>query len=163
MPNIKIKTATIADAPLIEALAKEIWTQHYASIITMAQITYMLDRFQSADAISKDIQNGAFFDIAYLEDEPCGYSATFPKESGFFLSKLYVKQSCRAQGVARTLVSHVDARAKDVGAPRIWLTCNKHNKNSLAAYERLGFSIIEECETDIGNGFIMDDYVLEKQ
>ena len=162
MPNIEIKTAEAADAPQIAVLAKEIWTQHYVSIITIEQITFMLNNYQSADAIIKGIESGAVYEIAYSVGEPCGYSATVPEETGLFLSKLYVKQSCRGQGIARSLIVRIDERAKNAGARRIWLKCNKHNKGSLAAYERLGFSIAYPCITDIGGGFVMDDYALEK-
>lgn len=162
MPDISIKTAELSDAPLLEALAKEIWTQHYADIITMEQITYMLNNFQSSDAILQDMQSGAVYDIAYADGEPCGYSAAAPDDTGLFLSKLYVRQSCRGLGIARAMVSRIDERAKEGGASRVWLKCNKYNANSLAAYERLGFSVAYACVTDIGNGFIMDDYALEK-
>ena len=162
MPDIEIKTAEVADAALIAALAKEIWTQHYVSIITMEQINFMLEHFQSAEAIIKDIESGTVYNIAYISGDPCGYSATVPEETGLFLSKLYVKQSCRGQGIARSLIARIDERAKNAGARRIWLKCNKHNKGSLAAYERLGFSIAYPCITDIGGGFVMDDYALEK-
>jgi hypothetical protein len=30
------------------------------------------------------------------------------------------------------------------------------------AYQKIGFEIIEELVIDIGNGFIMDDYKMEK-
>ncbi len=162
MPNIEIRTAEVADAPLIAALAKEIWTQHYVSIITMEQITFMLNNYQSVGAIIKDIKNGAVYEIAYSGGEPCGYSATVADQTGLFLSKLYVRQSCRGQGVAKALMNRIDERAKNTKAPRIWLKCNKHNSGSLAAYEKLGFSIAYPCITDIGGGFVMDDYALEK-
>ncbi len=162
MPDISIRTADASDVPLLEALAKEIWTQHYADIITMEQISYMLDNFQSAEAILQDMKSGAVYDIAYADGEPCGYSATAPDDKGLFLSKLYVRQSCRGQGIARAMVGRIDDRAKQTGAVRVWLKCNKHNTGSLAAYERLGFCVAYSCVTDIGNGFIMDDYALEK-
>ncbi len=162
MPSIMIKTADVADAPLLEALAKEIWTQHYADINTLEQISYMLERFQSAEAIVQDMQSGAVYDIAYANGEPCGYSAAVPDETGLFLSKLYVRQSCRGLGIARAMVSRIVHRAQETGAGRVWLKCNKYNTNSLAAYERLGFTVAYPCVTDIGNGFVMDDYVLEK-
>lgn len=46
------------------------------------------------------------------------------------------------------------------GTEKIWLTCNKHNDNTLAIYDHLGFVITNEQEADIGNGFVMDDYIL---
>lgn len=42
---------------------------------------------------------------------------------------------------------------------RIYLTVNKHNKRAIAAYERFGFARTEEAASDIGGGFVMDDYI----
>ncbi len=161
--DIMIRTANASDAPLIEKLAEEIWMQHYVSIITPEQIRFMLTNYQSTAAILQDMQSGAVYDIAYTDGEPCGYSMTIPDDSGLFLSKLYMRQSCRGRGIARKMVNRIDGRAKELGASRIWLKCNKHNTGSLAAYERLGFTIAYPCVTDIGGGFVMDDYALEKK
>jgi len=162
MPDITIKTASVSDSILIETLAREIWMQHYPSIITIQQIDFMLSQFQSAAAIQKDMEGGMVYDIAFSDGDPCGYSAVFPDQTGLFLSKLYVKQSCRRQGVAKSLLYHIEQRAKESGISRIWLKCNKNNTGSLKAYERLGFSVAYSCVTDIGSGFVMDDYALEK-
>lgn len=162
MPSISIKTADVTDAPLLEALAKEIWTQHYADIITREQIGYMLDKFQSVQAILQDMQSGAVYDIAYSDGAPCGYSAVVPDGTALFLSKLYVRQSCRGQGIARAMVNRIEQRAKEAGLPQVTLKCNKYNTGSLAAYERLGFRVAYACVADIGNGYVMDDFALEK-
>jgi hypothetical protein len=47
------------------------------------------------------------------------------------------------------------------GASHLWLTVNKGNP-SVQAYERLGFRIIEALVMDIGGGYVMDDYKMEK-
>ena len=44
----------------------------------------------------------------------------------------------------------------------MYLTVNKHNDIAIRAYEAKGFETIEAAETDIGEGFIMDDYIMEK-
>ena len=45
--------------------------------------------------------------------------------------------------------------------PKITLTVNKYNFVAVCAYEKLGFTRIGEAETDIGDGYIMDDYLYE--
>ena len=47
------------------------------------------------------------------------------------------------------------------GLDKIWLTCNKNNTKTLDIYKHLGFEIVREEVTDIGEGYVMDDYVLE--
>lgn len=160
--NLYIKVATSSDIANIHILAKEIWTQHYTPIIGVPQVSYMLEKIQSQAAIETDILNGYVYYIAYSDGTPCGYSAIKIDNSALFLSKFYVKQNYRKKGVGKSILNYIDTYAKQNCAKRMWLTCNKHNDKSLAVYQKLGFTIIDECITDIGKGFVMDDYVLEK-
>jgi RimJ/RimL family protein N-acetyltransferase len=82
-------------------------------------------------------------------------------DNDVFLSKFYVRQSARGCGVGRAMLNRILAFARAHDAGRIWLSCNKHNAISLAAYEKLGFNITGDVVTDIGGGFVMDDFVLE--
>ena len=162
MPDrVYIKKASLQDAERLEALAKEIWTQHYAPMIGEDQVNYMLVNFQSARAIAQQILSGTLYYIAYDGNIPCGYSAITPDPNGLFLSKLYVKEDYRGCGIARMMMQSIRTFALESGMNRIWLTCNKNNTGSLCAYQQLGFTIVDEAVVDIGQGFIMDDYVLE--
>lgn len=150
------------DEALLAELARGIWTQHYTPLIGAAQVEYMLDAFQSREAIAADIANGYVYTLAYREGEPCGYSAVRFDEDALFLSKLYVRKDCRGYGIARAMVRAVEEAAQQRGLTKIRLTCNKGNAGSLAAYAQLGFARAADVVTDIGGGFVMNDYVMEK-
>lgn len=51
-------------------------------------------------------------------------------------------------------------RAAEAGKDKITLTVNKNNLNSISIYKRMGFEIEGELITDIGGGFVMDDYLM---
>ena len=51
--------------------------------------------------------------------------------------------------------------ARDHGMRAIWLTVNKYNANTIAAYKKMGFETIGDGVTDIGSGYVMDDYFME--
>lgn len=63
----------------------------------------------------------------------------------------------RGKGFARAALEFVKtlARSRDLG--RITLTVHKQNP-SVKVYQALGFKILEPVVTDIGGGFVMDDY-----
>ncbi len=151
------------DIETIEKLAREIWESHYTPIIGAAQVKYMLDHFQSRAAIESDIQKGYVYSLAYWNGKPCGYSAIRFDADALFLSKLYVLKTFRGKGIARAMLSAAEAAAKQQGKPCIRLTCNKRNTGSLEAYARLGFMRTADIVTDIGGGFVMDDFVMEKR
>lgn len=142
-------------------LAGVIWTEHYTPIIGTDQVGYMLSRFQSAERILDDITaNGYRYFIVYDGARPAGYFAVRPEpdKNGLFLSKFYLEKSSRGRGISRIMLNRILEIADEARLDHIWLTVNKYNATSVKIYEKLGFRIIEDIVTDIGNGFVMDDY-----
>lgn len=156
---IPVKTAQeIFD---VATLANEIWHQHFIPIIGEAQVEYMVDKFQSYPAISKQIhEDGYEYFRIYLGDIFAGYTGVHAEEDSLFLSKLYIKENCRGNRLATHALNYLIQICKERGLKKIWLTCNKYNNNTLAVYDHLGFQITDEQVADIGNGFVMDDYIL---
>ena len=144
--------------------AKEIWNEYFLSIITQEQIDYMVEMFQSYDAIKKAMQEEHYtYFLAYEQGRIIGYCGVKPCEDGrLFLSKLYLEKAQRGKGYASILLHQAIDFAKEQGLHAIYLTCNKYNAHSLAVYQKKGFYQIDAVQTDIGKGFIMDDYILQK-
>jgi diamine N-acetyltransferase len=42
------------------------------------------------------------------------------------------------------------------------LTVNKNNTGAISVYEKIGFRNVGSLVQDIGSGFVMDDYAMEK-
>ena len=148
------------DVRLLAALADEIWHQHFTPIIGQAQVAYMLDKFQDAEAMTAQLADGMLYFIACADGVPAGYCACKPEAERLFLSKLYVRQACRGNGVGRALFDA--ACAQGAGKRAVYLTVNKYNDNTIAIYKKMGFTVVDSVVTDIGNGFVMDDYIMEK-
>jgi len=174
MKNSIKKLETDMELIDVSELAKEIWTEHYTPLIGSAQTEYMISNFQSADRIKKDIaEKGYSYFAVYDEKTPVGYFALQPDEKGVFISKIYVLKEYRRKGIANKIIqfsldfskekvrfekSMFNAAAYE--KPCMWLTVNKGNLGSIEFYKKVGFEISKEIVTDIGNGFVMDDYVM---
>ena len=144
-------------------LADEIWHQHYSDIIGTEQIDYMLGKYQTVEAISKQITDGMCYCLISFENQYVGYMAYQIKDDGsVFLSKIYVLDNMRGKGLGRKLMEYAENEGKNNLCNRIWLTVNRGNENSVAAYKSFGFTIEREIDSDIGNGFLMNDYVMFK-
>jgi len=76
------------------------------------------------------------------------------------LSKLYLLPAWHGHGLGRQMLQHVQDRSAELGALEIWLQVNKDNIRAIRAYERAGFSVRESVVTDIGGGFVMDDFIM---
>jgi RimJ/RimL family protein N-acetyltransferase len=151
------------DFKVIANLAKEIWTEHYTPIIGRDQVAYMLDKFQSTEAIeSQIVNNGYNYFIIYDENTLVGYLSIKKEAHLLFLSKIYISKSFRGQGYGKIAMNFIEHQAKELNCNRIYLTVNKYNTNSIKAYEKIGYKKIEALVMDIGNGYVMDDFKMEK-
>jgi ribosomal protein S18 acetylase RimI-like enzyme len=161
---IKIKSAkTLSDFRQIETLADTIWRAHYIPIEGKAQIDYMLDKYQSVKAISEQIESGYEYFMLILDENPVGYISIKQEGNTLFLSKIYVLSAYRGKKIGKTAMQFIENKAKVYHSERIRLTVNKNNINSIKAYEKLGFVNVRPLVTDIGHGFVMDDYEMVKQ
>ena len=152
------KAETDADIRAIADLANVIWHEHFTPIIGIEQVEYMLEKFQSYEAISDAVKNGGYtYYMAEDEQGLAGYLGAHPDGDNVFLSKIYVEKSHRRMGIASAMLDMVkhDFSDKDY----MWLTVNRNNDIAVATYNALGFDMWRSQVSDIGNGFVMDDYV----
>ena len=145
-------------------LAREIWTDHYVPIIGQAQVDYMLGKFQSKEAITTQLAGGYAYYTVLHNGKHAGYMAIVPNKDAdmLMISKIYVLRAGRGHGFGRSMLEFAEkvCRERRIGA--LWLTTNKNNTHSIAWYMRMGFKNMGSNIQDIGGGFIMDDYRMEK-
>ena len=160
---IKIQPATTKDDfECISKLANTIWHEHYPTILSLEQINYMLEKFNSAKAIEKQTEEGSLFFYITYGDVSVGYSAIKKQTDCLFLEKLYILKAYRGKKIAKTTMQFMEALAQSYKFSSIRLNVNKFNTNSILAYKKMGFIETKSKVTDIGNGFVMDDYEMEK-
>lgn len=147
----------------VAALAEEIWREHFTPMIGAAQVSYMLKRFQSLEAICSQTESEGYrYYLFQIDNKNVGYMAIQEQGNVLFLSKIYVLKSCRRQKIASRGIHFLEQLCREKGLEKIWLTVNKRNAGSIAAYKNFGFSIVRSQTADIGQGFVMDDYIMEK-
>lgn len=118
----------------------------------------MVENFQSEKAIANQIKNENYSYYFILQNnEKAGYFGISYKKNYLFLSKLYIKKKFRHKGIGTKAFEKIKELAD--GKP-IRLTVNKHNTNSITAYKKWGFKTVDAVVTDIGSGFVMDDYIM---
>lgn len=155
---------TPAEITLVASLATIIWQEYYPSIIGAAQVTYMLTHLQSPAAISQQITKDGnhYFLLENHAGEPIGYLALQHRTEGLFISKLYILKPERGKGHAHAAIEFAVERAAEWQTTKLTLTVNRNNTLAISVYQQLGFEITGTHRQDIGGGFTMDDYVMEK-
>lgn len=142
------------------ALANEIWHQHFSGIISDGQIDYMVKKFQSYESLKSQIEAGYEYYGFFIDGSQAGYFGICEKpDNTLFLSKLYLKKEYRGRGYASKAFDFIRNIGRKNGNTMVWLTVNKHNDPTIEVYKHWGMEIIRTEVTDIGNGYVMDDYV----
>ena len=158
-----IRNASVADIPLIRELTFTVWPQTYSHLLSKEQLDYMLDMMYSPASLEKQIDEGAHFIIVYENETPAGFASYQEiKPSVFKLNKLYILQTQQGKGTGKLTINHIISKIKPKGATALQLQVNRENK-AQHFYKKMGFEIIEEADFDIGNGYQMNDYVMEKK
>ncbi len=155
------RVTTTSQVEQVSALAKTIWPDHYSPIIGQEQVDYMLQKYQTTKSVQAQIeQEGTYYYLIHFDFVPVGYIGFIEKHNELFLSKLYVLSAERGKGIGHMAIDFLVAKAREIGAPYMTLTVNKQNLDSIHAYEKLGFEIYGEVISDIGSGYVMDDYLM---
>lgn len=157
-----IEIKSVAQIDMLASLASEIWHEYWPVILSQEQIDYMVEKFQSSTVMKSQIENDRYiYNILEDRDNLIGYFGICPKDDYLFLSKLYIKKDFRNLGCGRLAFNKIKQISLELGKKKIQLTVNKNNINTIKAYEKWGFKTIDSVVTDIGYGFVMDDYIME--
>jgi len=157
-----IRVETEEQIEEVEKLAREIWREHYMPIIGEKQVEYMLEKFQSKKAIGEQLQNNYHYYLIREENKNVGYTGIQFRDKELFLSKIYVRSSERGKGYAKKTIQFIEDTARNNSLEKITLTVNKNNLDTIKVYEKIGFKKVKPIVMDIGGGYIMDDYLMEK-
>ena len=165
-PTIEILAARFPDdLATVQDVAHRVWWRHYPGIITDAQIAYMLGRGYSAQALAAFGRgSGCGLALARVDGQPAGFAAWYRADEPATtkLDKLYVLQEAQGHGLGRRLLGHVEDAARRDGSRTLILNVNKRNASSIAFYERCGLAVREAVVVDIGEGHVMDDFIMAK-
>ena len=164
MKQIIIKVAGKKDLASIRRLAEKIWPATYADILNAGQINYMMGQIYSMDSLLKQmVEHQHIFLILEYDARPAGFASysLYPEEKKGKLQKIYVDPALQGKGLGQFLLKDVEERVKATGCHTLHLNVNRHNK-ARSFYEKQGFVVIRNEDIDIGNGFFMNDYVMQR-
>lgn len=162
----RIRRIHAAELPVVQKLAQRIWPAVYPGIITPAQIDYMLSIWYHPSAMMREMElRGTWFALIEAAGHgPVGYLSfeRYPDTDICFINKLYLAPEMHGHGLGAKALEWIRERAVEMGCARLQLRVNKANAQAIRAYQRAGFSFLEDVTTDIGSGFVMDDFRMEK-
>lgn len=154
------------DFDTVARLADTIWRGHYGTMISMAQIDYMLDGRYTAENLGRYIgSDERWMRVLRVDGVPAGYCSWSlgANADEVKLEQLYLLADHKGKGLGGRMLREIENSCRALGRPVLYLTVNKGNVDSIAIYRKSGFEVREEAVFDIGNGYVMDDYVMAKR
>ena len=159
-----IKVSTDEQLKKLAEKANIVWHEFFPCILTEGQIDYMVEKFQSYSAMKNQMENDGYeYYFITTDDKILGYTGIKKEEERLFLSKLYLLKENRGKGYASKAFDFLINYCKENDLKSIYLTVNKQNEHTIAVYKKKGFEVVDTQVADIGNGYVMDDYIMEME
>jgi diamine N-acetyltransferase len=150
----------------IRDIAKEVWPIAYGAILSKEQLDYMMEMMYSVEALQLQAETKNHHFILAIEDGKAlgfaSYEMNCNKTNKTKIHKIYILSTQQGKGIGKTLIDYIETEAKNDNQEALILNVNKYNP-AQQFYKKLGFSISFEEVIDIGEGYVMDDYVMEKE
>ena len=154
-----------ASLEIVRRIADDVWPKTFREILSPEQIVYMMKMMYAPEVMERELSSGVHFRAAFVDGTAAGYTAwapyTIPGTAK--LHKVYLLQTFQGRGIGSAMLADASEQARKAGFTRLRLNVNKHNERARRAYFRNGFVDVEAVKIDIGGGFFMDDFVMEKE
>jgi ribosomal protein S18 acetylase RimI-like enzyme len=148
---------------IIKELAYTIWPVAYGEILSQEQLDYMLNLIYTIESLEKQVDNNHVFLLVEDDNQFIGfasYELNFENSNKTKIQKLYVLPEIQGKGIGKHLINYIKQIAIDNKNSGLILNVNRFNI-AKEFYLKYGFEITKEIKIDIGNNYIMDDYIME--
>jgi RsiW-degrading membrane proteinase PrsW (M82 family)/ribosomal protein S18 acetylase RimI-like enzyme len=163
LAGLTLRRAYASDVPLIRNLSQRIWPQTYSTIISPQQLDYMMNLMYSENALLGQMKENHEFIIVHDHQDAVGFASFSMIEPGVYkLHKIYLLPETQGKGMGKFVIDQLIKAIKSRGGNKLRLNVNRNNK-AKDFYEKIGFKILHEEDIDIGSGYFMNDYVMEKE
>jgi len=167
---MEIKLEQVKTREQIDSLCKiaeRVWHLTYDPLVPDGQVEYMIEKFQSPHAVKDQMEHLNYrYYMMVCDGQDTGFIGFSPRYEGreeMFLSKVYLLPEFRGRGAVKAAFALVEEETRKEGLSKIRLTVNKGNAHAVEVYAHYGFETVEKVKTDIGSGFVMDDFIMVKE
>jgi ribosomal protein S18 acetylase RimI-like enzyme len=175
---IKLRTATVNDAPAIALLGSTVFATTFGYSMSHADLNAYLQEAYCIPAILSDLSSPlktlvvaelpnprGVMEVAGFTQltrdshvhEPCIACADRPVE----LQRLYVSASHHGLGIGKLLIQEMERRAREEGFGTMWLGVWEENLKAKGVYEKMGYRRVGEHDFKMGE-CVQTDLILIK-
>lgn len=163
---MNIRKASINDISSIQRIASAAWMITYKNILSSEQYEYMTDMMYSDASLTDQIKSNQIFliiqDSSQQDAGFVSFDINYKDTTKTKIHKLYVSPLVQGKDIGKHLINAVANEALKINNTHITLNMNRYN-SSYGFYTKMGFEIVGEEDINIGNGYLMEDYIFEKK
>ena len=163
---MKILVVVSSQLEIIKDLAYKIWPSTYGEILSKVQLDFMLDKFYKLDYLTNQLENQNQVFLLIEENNQylgfCAYELNCESSNKTKLHKIYVLPETQSKGIGKILLNEVEKIASEYNNEALFLNVNQYN-NAQEFYKKQGYLVIKTIDIEIGNGYLMEDFVMEKE
>ena len=160
---ISFRQANETDFTIIRAIAFRTWPLTYGAILREEQLDYMLNKFYSLENLKLNTEQNQLFYIMSENQIPFGFLGIehhFEGKSITKIHKIYILPNNQGKGLGKLAIDFVIQRALENYTEKIVLNVNRFNI-AVSFYQKMDFKTVQEIDIPIGNGYLMQDFVME--
>ncbi|PWK01095.1 ribosomal protein S18 acetylase RimI-like enzyme [Flavobacterium araucananum] len=162
---ITITEATLNDIKRIQEIAHTTWPITYGEILSKEQLDYMLDLIYSDEALTNQYnKKEQLFYLIYQDNTNLGFIGiehNYKDEAVTRIHKIYLLPETQGKGIGKRVIDEIQKLALENNSKALSLNVNRFNA-ALGFYKKIGFEVVDEVNIEIGNGYLMEDYVMKK-
>lgn len=162
---ITISEAAISDIKQIQNIVHITWPITYGEILSKEQLDYMLDLFYSDEALKLQYnKKEQLFYMIYESETNLGFIGIEHNYNGKTVTKIhkiYLLPETQGKGIGKKVIDEIAELALENNSTALVLNVNRFN-SALGFYKKIGFEVVDEVNIEIGHGYLMEDYVMEK-
>jgi diamine N-acetyltransferase len=162
---ITISEAALSDIKQIQNIVDITWPITYGKILSKEQLDYMLCLFYSNEALTLQYnKKEQLFYMIYEDGTNLGFIGiehNYNGETVTKIHKIYLLPETQGKGIGKKVIEEIEKLALENKSKALSLNVNRFN-SALGFYQKIGFEIVDEVNIEIGNGYLMEDYVMDK-
>jgi diamine N-acetyltransferase len=149
----------------VRTIAEKTWPVAFGKILSKAQLDYMLNWMYSLENLKQQNADGHEFYLYQKNNEALGFMGIEPNyqdKNQIKIHKLYILPEHQGKKIGAHFIRFAEKRASELNQDSISLNVNRFN-DAKFFYEKNGFIITQSIDIEIGQGYLMEDFVMEKQ
>lgn len=143
-------------------LASKIWKPAFRDILPPDRLDYLFGWMYATEKLEEQLaDDSTCFYLLLYKGKDIGYAQLVFRDGYAKLEKLYVDQVFQKKKLGLWFLNALKSKVTLRGIGVIQLQVNRANSRAIDFYRKFGFTTIASKDFDVGEGHVMDDFVME--